>query len=219
MRGSTAWEKEIEDLMLIIWRTRADSTPNYYSDSHSYATRLWCSARGTKTTKSNFAANRMVQIPGLDVRLIVPACKIKAGDYSDSNNFLSRHSTHIYWLYCMEGKVGIRDFLTIIAWREKLAFGISQIVFNPLRVWIWRDPMTALFRVASYNWGLWLWLRYFTYIFIFPASRHSQRHLVFSIAPLALVFLHWLEKCSTRLSIRSILDDDSWRDRLLSQYT
>ena len=137
----TAWFKDIEDFMQESY-ARAGSTHLYNSETNNpFAIRVDALERIQEQTQNHEVKfwNETLVLGrfDLDIRLLIAKYRIKWADYPksrDSNRFMQGVAPGLY---------------KYTVWMNMVAYGTSEIIFNPFRTWLWRGPFTPLFRALT----------------------------------------------------------------------
>ena len=134
------WEKQVRDLKHISY-ARAGTNSLSISESNSHAIRVDALVaiqyRNEDGELKFWSESHVSERLDLNFRLLVAGYRSKLVQYP--------------------GNVGPHSFvqgvsMTVmdeIKWQEKQAYGTSELIFNPLRTWLWRGPFTPLIRALA----------------------------------------------------------------------
>ena len=134
------WEKKVEDIKQISY-ARAGKTSLSWSESNLHAIRVDAlkaiQYRNDDGEAKFWSESHISEGVDLTLRLLVAGYRSKLAQNptnDDSSSFVQGVS------------FTVRDH---IQWKEKQAYGTSELVFNPLSTWLWRGPFTPLIRAIA----------------------------------------------------------------------
>ena len=135
------WEEYFRNLMHISYARAGSISPSMYDRTYPYAIRVDALAaiqyRNDDGDLKFWSESHASDHLDLNLRLLIAGYRSKLAQYPMS---IVSHS-FVQGIYS--------TIWGEIQWTEKLAYGTSELFFNPLRTWVWRGPFTPLNRALA----------------------------------------------------------------------
>ena len=136
------WEKHVGDIMHISY-ARAGTTSRSISEPNQHAIRVDAlEAIQYRNEDANgelkfWSESHVSERVDFSLRLLIAGYRSKLAQYPE--NLGSRS-------FADGVSFSIRNQ---VQWKEKIAYGTSELIFNPLRTWLWRGPFTPVVRALA----------------------------------------------------------------------